>query len=263
MCPEDGHVEYKTFYPELKISDRADADDPGEVSGYASTFNNFDSVGERVVKGAFTNSLPEFLSSGFVAWNHDWQAAPIATPIEAYEDDHGLFVKAQFHSTPEAQSIRKIIKERFERGKKVASSIGYQVLADEATNEGRLLKDVRLYEWSLVNQPANTQATMLGSKHGLVPAAMPLADYSDAVLTMVKEFDRRVSEIRDMRAKQGRVLSSANRTRISSLLEALTAVGDDLKTLLAETEPKADPQKARALFVEFQRIEAQFNGVPM
>lgn len=252
-------MEYKLFSPELKVNARDGADDPGSVEGYASTFSNFDSTGERVVKGAFSKSLASFLESGFVAWNHDWQAAPIATPVEAYEDDHGLFVKAQFHTTDEAQKIRKIIKERMERGKKVTSSIGYQVLSDEYTQEGRLLKDVQLFEWSLVNQPANPQATMLGAK-GLVLDAMPLADYSDAVLAAVKEFDRRVSSLKEMRAKQGRVLSETNRKRIGSLLEALTAVADDLQTLLAETEPKADPAKAKALYIEQLRIQAQLNG---
>jgi HK97 family phage prohead protease len=246
-------MEYKLFSPDLKIADRDGDNDPGTVEGYASTFSNFDDVGERVVKGAFASHLTGFLESGFIAWNHDWAAAPIATPLDAYEDDHGLFVRAQFHSTPEAQNVRKIIKERFERGKKVTSSIGYQVLADEYTQEGRLLKDVKLFEWSLVNQPANPQATMFTAK------GLTLATHSDAVLATVDELKARLVSLRDLRMKEGRVLSDANRKRIASLKDALAAVLTDLDDLLTLTQP--NPEKARAVLLEALRLQAQMNGV--
>lgn len=249
-------MEYKLLSPELKLSNEG----TGELSGYGSTFANWDSVKERPIPGAFSRHLLDFKTNGFIAVGHDWSALPVASVEDAYEDDHGLFFKAAFHSTPEAQAARTVTTERLARGKSVKLSIGYEVLADEYTAEGRLLKDVKLYEISLVTVPANMAANVTGAKR-LVPDAMPMLDYSDAVLALVQEFERRITGIKDMRAKQGRVLSEANRKRIGSLLEALTAVGDDLKTLLAETEPKADPQKALRLFAEFQAIEAQLNGV--
>lgn len=251
-------MEYKIGKADLKLSD----DGAGSFQGYASTFANWDSVGERPVKGAFTRHLESFKSDGFIAIGHDWSGLPIATLNDAYEDDIGLYIDAPFHSTPEAQAARTTVRERLARGKSVKLSIGYEVLQDEYVTEGRLLKEIKLYEVSLVTVPANMAASVTGAK-SLLPDGMPLVDYSDAVLAAVKEFDRRVSSLREMRAKQGRVLSETNRKRIGSLLEALTAVADDLNTLLAETEPKADPQKALALFAEFQRLEATINGVPI
>lgn len=251
-------LEYKILNPELNLS----TEGAGELSGYGSTFVNWDSVRERPIKGAFARHLKAFTDDGFIAVGHDWSALPVASVTDAYEDDHGLFFKAAFHSTPEAQAARTVTTERLARGKSVKLSIGYEVLQDEYVEEGRLLKDVKLYEISLVTVPANQAATVTGAK-SLLPDGMPLVDYSDAVLAAVKEFDRRVSSLREMRAKQGRVLSETNRKRIGSLLEALTAVADDLNTLLSETEPKADPDKAKALFYEFQRIQAQLNGVPL
>jgi HK97 family phage prohead protease len=249
-------VEYKLFTPELKLADEGS----GSFQGYGSTFANWDSVRERPVKGAFARHLGDFITSGFIAVGHDWYKLPVASVEDAYEDDYGLFLKAAFHSTPDAQAARTVTTERLARGKSVKLSIGYEVLQDEYVEEGRLLKDIKLYEISLVTVPANNAANVTGAK-SIVPDAMPIADYSDAVLALVKEFDRRISQIHEMRAKQGRVLSEANRTRIGSLLEALTAVAADLKTLLAETEPKADPQKARAVYAEFLRLEALANGV--
>lgn len=248
-------MEYKISRPDLKLS----TDGAGSFSGYASTFANWDSVQERPIKGAFSRHLADFKADGFIAIGHDWSGLPVASLNDAYEDDHGLFIDAAFHSTPEAQAARTTVKERMERGKSVKLSIGYEVLADEYTNEGRLLKDIKLFEVSLVTVPANHAASVTGAK-GFLPDGMPLVDYSDAVLAAVKEFDRRVSSLREMRAKQGRVLSETNRKRIGSLLEALTAVADDLNTLLAETEPKADPDKAKALYIEHLRITAELNG---
>src|SRR5215207_6836639 len=107
-------MEYKTLdSADLKFLDG----DSGVLAGYASVFGNVDGQGERVMPGAFSKSLDDFLRDGFVARAHDWNALPIATPIEAKEDERGLFVKAQFHSTPEAQAVRTVITERLARGK--------------------------------------------------------------------------------------------------------------------------------------------------
>lgn len=246
-------MEHKTFNPEFKLSDAGS----GEVAGYASTFHNWDSVNERPVKGAFARHLPDFLKDGFISVGHDWASLPIASPVEAFEDDHGLFVRASFHSTPAAQAARTVIKERLDRQKSVKLSIGYEVLDDEYTQEGRLLKDVKLYEYSFVTVPANSLASVTDAK------GLPLIDHSQAVLAAVDELKTRLVGLRDLRMKEGRVLSEANRKRIGGLLEALAAVTDDLNALLSATEPKADVDKAKALYIEFQRIQAQLNGVSL
>jgi uncharacterized protein len=231
----------------------------GEVQGYASTFGNFDDVGERVVKGAFSQHLTRFLSDGFISVGHDWQRLPIATPVEAFEDDHGLFVRAAFHSTPDAQAARTVIKERIDRGKSVKLSIGYEVLQDEYTQEGRLLKDVRLFEWSYVTVPANPLAGVTGAK-GNPLAGLPFAEHSQSVLAAVQEFRDRATDIHRLRAKEGRVLSDANRKRIQALKESLATVLEDLDELLSATEPKDNGKAVQALYTEFLRLEATLNG---
>lgn len=244
-------MEYKLLSTEFKAS----SDGHGSIRGYASTFGNWDSVGERPVRGAFAPHLENFLKDGFIAIGHDWQALPVATPSEAFEDDIGLMLAADFHSTPMAQAARTVTMERIDRGKSVKLSIGYEVLKDEFTAEGRLLKDIKLYEVSLVTVPANPLASVTGAK------GVPLANHSDAVLAAVDELRTRMVGLRDLRMKEGRVLSDANRKRISSLKDALTAVLTDLDELLTATEPNTE--KARALFLEWQRIEASINGVPL
>lgn len=237
----------KFYTPEFKLADTG----PGEISGYASTYN-WDSVKERVVPGAFSN-LDEFKRDGFVAVGHSWEQLGVASPIEAFEDDNGLFVRAMFHTTPEAQAVRTTVKERLERGNSVKLSIGYEVLADEYVPEGRLLKSLKLYEYSIVTVPAQPRAAVTSAKR------LTLPDHSDAVLAAVDELKTRLVSLRDLRMKEGRVLSDANRKRISSLKDALTAVLTDLDELLTATQPNTE--KAKAVLLEALRLQAQINGV--
>lgn len=217
----------------------------GIIEGYASTFGNVDSVGERVERGAFTKHLPNFLKNGFIAFNHQWEKLPIAMPIEAYEDEIGLFVRGAFHSTPEAQAARTVVRERMDFGKAVRNSIGYQVHKDGRDDESRLLKEIELFEWSVVNVPANPLASLTGAKSGVV-STLGLNEHISEVVSALDVLAGRVRERHDFRTKEGRVLSSANRTRIEDLLPSLMSVHDALKDLLNATAPKTEEEKGWA-----------------
>ena len=121
----------------------------------------------------------------------------------------------------------------------------------------RLLKDIEIYDVSDVNWGANPATA--GVK-GMPVSSMPFAKHGDAVVSTVAEYLKRVDERREFRAKEGRVLSSANRERIKSLVESLTAVGADLQKLLADTEPKADQTLVLQAYASYQRTLAQLNG---
>jgi HK97 family phage prohead protease len=108
----------------LKVTD----DGPGEISGYRSVFGEIDEGGDIVVKGFFADGISEYLQSGFTAHSHDWSfSEAVGFPVDAKEDDHGFFVKSQFHSTPDSQNIRTKARERMEAGKTVGFSFGYSV----------------------------------------------------------------------------------------------------------------------------------------
>lgn len=86
----------------LKV--RGEHEDEGGVQGifecYPSIFGNVDSYGERVVKGAFSETLKEWKEKGIpipVLWAHQWDnpEAHLGIVTEAEERDRGLWVKAQ------------------------------------------------------------------------------------------------------------------------------------------------------------------------
>lgn len=233
---------------DLKFIDSPESPN-GEFTTYASTFANWDMVGERPVKGAFTPHLADFLKDGFIALGHSWDNLPIAYPLEAYEDEHGLFLRAAFHSTPEAQKARTVLQERLASGKSAKTSIGYSVLKDEQTDEGRLLKEIKLHEVSIVNVPANPLANILASKAAV--SALPLEMHSDTVVSAVEELRGRFAANHAARLKEGRVLSDKNRKRIMALIA-------ELESLIAESEPRVEPEKQLA---EVERLRAEWNRI--
>lgn len=135
----------------------------GSFAGYASLFDVLDSQGDIVVKGAYTDTLPQFLERGFIAWGHDW-LNPVATVREAREDNRGLRLVADFHSDALSQTARTRTRERLERGKFMGLSIGFQTVSHQMTPEARLLKKIDLFETSLVTVPALREAGVTHAK---------------------------------------------------------------------------------------------------
>lgn len=89
-----------------------------------------------------------------------------------------------------------------------------------------------------------------------LPTGLRFTEHADAARTVAKAFSDRARDIHQLRAKEGRVLSEANRNRIKALCDALLQVHNDLDNLLAATEPKADPARVLAEYAEFQRLTA-------
>jgi uncharacterized protein len=230
-----------------------DAADDGALNLTAAVFGNVDRQGEAIAKGAFTN-LDGFAADGWIAVNHDWDALPIATVESASQDGEGLKVAARFHSTPEAQAARTVIRERLERGKSVKASIGFRVLDSRRERlEGkdvRVLTAVELYEASIVNLPANPRAGVTGVKGAW------WADYEAAFAAL----------------KEGRAISTSRRNRIAGIIPNLRTAADDLDALLAETdptprgdltpEPESDPLKSAAIVARARARVAAIVAAP-
>jgi hypothetical protein len=156
-------MDRREFQAQFKTLD--DTDSVGSFEGIAAVFSNIDRQHDVIQPGAFTRTLPDFIKSGFLANAHDW-SEPVGTIDEAIETNDGLYVRGKFHSTPNAQLLRKVIRERLERGKDVAMSIGYQITEDAFDSEKsvRMLKELELFEVSVVSVPANPLARLASVK---------------------------------------------------------------------------------------------------
>lgn len=232
----------------------------GEFVGYASTWTK-DRQGDRIERGAFMDAIPSFLTAGFIPVGHDWMDEPVAMPLECSEDEYGLKIRAQFHSTEKAQSARTMVRERLANNLSVGLSIGFALYKDGTeivdNGETRLIKRIpELYEVSIVTVPANPRALVSGAKSVSDRAqGMKLADHSEAVLATVDEFATRVKSLRDLRVKEGRVLSERVRGRLAGHCDSLRQCATDLDELLASTAPKPkDEDTAKQLILEAERL---------
>jgi HK97 family phage prohead protease len=87
----------------------------------------------------------------------------------------------------------------------------------------------------------------------------------DRVLASVKAFAGRSGSLAELRRKEGRVLSDANRKRLVSLHEQLVTVAADIDDLLKATERNTEGAGKGAdiqrLYLEYQRTIARLQGV--
>lgn len=238
---------------------KAAINDAGEFSGYANVFNVVDHGGDVTMPGAFAKAIPEFLRDGFLAWGHDWND-PVAMPIEASEDDHGLFIKGRFHSTPRAQEARTIAAERIAAGLTMGLSIGYAVEVGTVNKSGGLdLHTIYpLWETSLVTVPMN-QASYITAVKALADTA-GLAESVNRITEDIPAIVDRFQRMADLRAKEGRTLSAANRALVKEVMDSLLGSSATLRDLLDATEP----EKARiAREVAEMRSRLASLGVPL
>jgi HK97 family phage prohead protease len=144
----------------------------GTFGGYASVFDGVDAYGDTIVKGAYAATIPKFLADGFIAWGHN-DLIPVAYPVKAREDEHGLYIEAQFHGTPAAQEARQIAAERLAAGKRMGLSIGYYPVKAESGPDGtRILRQIDLVETSLVMVPADDAARVAEVKAAVTTAVV-------------------------------------------------------------------------------------------
>jgi HK97 family phage prohead protease len=88
---------------------------------------------------------------------------------------------------------------------------------------------------------------------------LSLKHEGDLALTAIDSLQTRINQLADLRVKEGRTLSSANRKRLGSLVQSMVGVVDDLSDLLAATEtPQEQMLGALADVAAFQAALAQY-----
>ena len=128
--------------------------------GYASTFGNVDLGDDAIMKGAFASSLAKN-SSVPVLWQHQ-MSEPVGKSIQLYEDQVGLFIKAILPKSDTLVSGRIIPQMKV--GSIREMSIGFFTRDAEMEKGIRLIKEIELYEVSLVTKAMNPQALVANFK---------------------------------------------------------------------------------------------------
>jgi HK97 family phage prohead protease len=194
--------------------------DAGVFEAYVSVWDNVDSYGDVMRKGAFSKTLEEWKAKGApipVLWSHrtDDPDMNIGHVIEAKEDDRGLLVKAQIDlESPNGATVYRLMKG----GRVREFSFAYSVTDGSAqTKDGNSFYEIRgvnLYEVGPTPVGANPATELLDLK-------------------------ARVDEVAHQ-TKAGRVLSAANESAIREALDQVEGIAATLKSVLPADDSEAD-----------------------
>lgn len=146
----------------------------GHVEGYASTFHNIDYGYDKIMPGAFKKTIKEKKGLWPVLAGHDSEKQ-IGWNREAAEDDHGLAVKFELdiHNNDEALKRHSLAKKASDIGAESGISIGFQIIKWEpgededdkgSTIRYRKIREIRMWEHSMVTFPMNSLAMVTGVK---------------------------------------------------------------------------------------------------
>jgi HK97 family phage prohead protease len=167
-------MQQKTFPVEIKAADA----DTGTFTALVSAFGNVDSHGDRVMPGAFRETLKRWRESGdpipvVLSHKHDDPLAHIgvADPADVEETDEGLLAKGTLDVADNdvARHVHRLMKRRSLKG----FSFGYTVpdggerKADEDDAAAYELLEVDLIELGPTLKGANDRAEVRAVKSAL------------------------------------------------------------------------------------------------
>lgn len=225
----------------------------GTVHGYAATFDREpDSYGDVIRAGAFDATVQDWAEkrkAGIylpLLYGHNTEDPEynIGRVIDMGQDERGLWVRAEFDAdNQKAQYVRKLATE----GRLYQFSFAYSVndaapVELENGTKANELRDLTIYEVSLVQIPANQHAEIVDVKH---------ATYTVDVVPTVKS-----EGIEDLAEQFQEIIE-----RLDSIISAITSPeGDAAPEDTDETEggdgaSAADREEAAELLEFIESIE--------
>ena len=151
------YKEHKSFTIE-DFQECKEVDDPNYFyfSGYASVFGNVDLGNDIIVKGAFEKTLKKFNNKKKLPllWQHEMHK-PIGVAEIFREDERGLYIKGKL---PKKGFVLNEVLPQIEVGSVREMSIGFFTKDQEYQKDIRIIKEIDLYEASLVTIAMNPEA---------------------------------------------------------------------------------------------------------
>ena len=241
-------MDHKIVPLKVKAAGPSDALPEGSFEGYCSVFGNKDSYGDIVVKGAFEKTLAEWGEKGDVIpllWGHDFADpfSSIGTIDKAEEDDYGLKVTGTFDlENPKAQQVYRLAKGRRVTG----MSFAYDVRDHEVKDDAVYLKDLHIYEASIVPIGANPEAGVTDVKSAAEHLLEHVADVKAGRVLAAKHID----SLRSAQEAIGVVIAAAeasnDQSKASDADEAKPDASDEEPAGAKSSAPGEEPKSGRS-----------------
>jgi uncharacterized protein len=171
----------------------------GTFEGYGSVFNVIDSYRDIVLPGAFKQSLDDHSAKGSspaLLWQHDHKE-PIGVWESMEEDDHGLKMTGRLAiSTQKGREAYELLKMGAVKGLSIGFSIPKGGEEFDEMRSVNLIKNVALWETSIVTFPANQESQVTGVR----------ASLSDGTYPDVREFETFLMHDAGFSRKQARII---------------------------------------------------------
>lgn len=143
--------QFKSFALDLK-----EVAEEGIFEGRLSAYGNVDATGDVVERGAFSRTIKANKGRVPMLWQHNAKEPPVGV-LHLSDGDAGLDVKGEINlEEPLGQRAYSALKFLKARGLKMGLSIGFLSISDEVKSGIRHLKEIKLFEGSLVTFPANS-----------------------------------------------------------------------------------------------------------
>ena len=239
-------METKTYKAKAMIEG-----DAGRVVAQFATLNVIDLDGDVTLPGAFGSQEVRL-----AAWGHNWGTLPVGKGSIGESGDKAVFDGVFFLETEAGREHYLTVKAL---GDLQEWSYGFQVSESEAGQfegrEVRFLKQMTVTEVSPVMRGAGIDTQTLAIKgYG----SLTFEAHSEQVLADLQGFADRAGALAALRAKEGRVLSTANMTRIMALMSRMREMADEMEEMMASAQPPKDGER---LYLEYQRALAGIQGV--
>jgi HK97 family phage prohead protease len=197
----------------------SDVTEEGIITGFASKFRSTpDSDGDIIVKGAYKKTLSENKDRIKFLWQHRMDQ-PLGKMVEIIEDESGVPFTAKISNTKLGQDAKTLIKD----GVLNEFSVGFIPMKEDYKDGVNYIKEIKLFEVSLVTLAADDQATMTGYK-----SKFKSAD------DLVNEFDRLISISKKLEADDSRIVIEYELLKLKNIVTSLNLFqkpSDDTKEL--------------------------------
>lgn len=248
-------MEYKSIPFEVKALEEDVNSGQWIVEGLASTYD-VDLGNDQIDKGAFTKTIKERFTDARqkngkskvkALWQHDTNDV-IGSILELTETDNGLYCRIQLFKDPVFVSAQKAYRLA-KYGEIDSFSIGYRPTRWEDVEDGdghyiRVIKELKLYEISIVTFPMNEKAEFTDVKDGDIKSVnnektITLLEEIKSVLTQFCEKQMELSlEVKELKAKSEEVTETPVEVKSELTLEdvvsQMNGMKEDLKNSLTE-----------------------------